>query len=641
MLLAQLCFLLALLVICSFVPGFFFVRRLRWTPLEKLCGSIGLSMALVYLAAWTIYCFGPGNSRSAFAVIALAIVGQAFLVRSDVRRFAGILRIRQAVPGYAVLLVLTLLMLGTIRVYSGAGPWSGDWAEHFQRSLFFLNRLSPQVLLLGNYSIPARPPMMNVVAAFYLGLTEDRFALFQVAFAFLNLLIILPSYLLLPSLQSSRRREILPLLMLFAASPMVMENVTYTWSKALTGFYVVLGLSLYLAGLRKNESTRIVAAFLAFACAILVHYSAGPYVLLAGIHYLVRFFRRRPLPWKELALTTMACSLFVATWFGWSVSTYGTMVTATANPYSTRHDLGTSAWNIYATIVPVHWRGDPLPYPPQHNFAILMRDEAFLLYQHNLIFSMGLMGGPLVVWLLLRAIRGRNTGPEWAFWRWMIPSWTVLGIAIVADKDVAGVPESALLTVEVLGLSLLAANFWSLRRNVRMLLIVACLIDFTFGVFLQARVQAMENTPDRRVFGELQYADGHVGWAPPTPDAPAGAVWLNWMFKHHQAEYQNYLKRWPEQYGSDPAFQQIWPPFQDSFLAARTRDVKDWGGWFSRNDGVLFYLGDFVAGSSGTGVEIASVLFALSFLSLAGMMIIGVRRSPPEPAHPKRTSPAP
>ena len=44
MLLLELVLTFGLLAVCSFTPGFFFVRRLRWTPLEKLCGSIGLSL---------------------------------------------------------------------------------------------------------------------------------------------------------------------------------------------------------------------------------------------------------------------------------------------------------------------------------------------------------------------------------------------------------------------------------------------------------------------------------------------------------------------------------------------------------------------------------------------------------------------
>src|SRR5262245_62143676 len=134
MLIAQSSFLLLLLVGCSLFPGFLFVRRLRWTPLEKFCGSIGLSLALIYLAAWTIFCFGPRNQRIAYGAVVLTALVFGFLARTDIRRIIQTFRCRQAILGYGFLLILTLLMLGMIRVYSGAG-WASDWKEHFQRSL--------------------------------------------------------------------------------------------------------------------------------------------------------------------------------------------------------------------------------------------------------------------------------------------------------------------------------------------------------------------------------------------------------------------------------------------------------------------------------------------------------------------------
>jgi len=47
--------LLILLGVCTLCPGFFFIRKLRWSPLEKLCGAIGLSLVSIYLASFGIY----------------------------------------------------------------------------------------------------------------------------------------------------------------------------------------------------------------------------------------------------------------------------------------------------------------------------------------------------------------------------------------------------------------------------------------------------------------------------------------------------------------------------------------------------------------------------------------------------------
>ena len=57
--------ILALLIVCCFAPGFFVVRRLRWTPMEKLCGSTGLSVILLYLVTWFTYLGGGGVQISA------------------------------------------------------------------------------------------------------------------------------------------------------------------------------------------------------------------------------------------------------------------------------------------------------------------------------------------------------------------------------------------------------------------------------------------------------------------------------------------------------------------------------------------------------------------------------------------------
>src|ERR1035437_4061258 len=60
-LLLQLLLTLTLLAVCSFAPGFLLVRRLRWSGLEKLCGSVALSLVLLWLACWGIYVFArPG-----------------------------------------------------------------------------------------------------------------------------------------------------------------------------------------------------------------------------------------------------------------------------------------------------------------------------------------------------------------------------------------------------------------------------------------------------------------------------------------------------------------------------------------------------------------------------------------------------
>ena len=61
--------------------------------------------------------------------------------------------------------------------------------------------------------------MMNVLAAFFLAQTSDRFELFQAVFVFLNVLLFLPCCLIMPALGRRAKRRTWPLVLLFAASP--------------------------------------------------------------------------------------------------------------------------------------------------------------------------------------------------------------------------------------------------------------------------------------------------------------------------------------------------------------------------------------------------------------------------------------
>ena len=623
MLFGLLALLLALLIVCSFTPGFFFIRRFRWTPLEKLCGSVALSLILVYLAVWAIYCFGPRDERLPFRIVAAAAVVLGAASWRDAWRLFRSFRIRQALAALGFLIVLVLVMLAMIRVYSGAG-WALDWFEHFQRSLFFLHRLPPNVLIYPIYVLPARPPMANLLCAFFLGLTDDRFALFQVVFAFLNILLFLPCLLVLPALGDTRRRGLLPLVVLLAANPVVMVNATYSWTKSLAVFYIVLAVALYLAGWRKRDSARTVAAFVALAAGLLVHYSAGPYIAFLALHYLFRFFRERPSRWRELAAISVVCGLLVATWFAWSIKVYGPKITFGSNTSVTSSqqyqgsNLEKIALNLYDTIVPADLRGDGRKWT-QGNPDGAMRDVAFVWYQLNLIVGMGALGGLVVLWLLFsRLVRGKAV-PERVFWRWMVPFCVVVGVAVVGERDIGGVPHLTLVSMEVLGVALLAANFRRFPQFVQFLLIAACCVDFYFGVFLEARMESLENTPQHVVYPAPRFAAGQFLFAGDGPDALGDDSWRAWMIKHRATLYPKWIRELPAAYQSDPRFAAAWPANERFLKSGLIDDARNWNGWGARHGGVE-YLGDWIAGPSGNGVEVAGWVFALLFLGGAGLL---------------------
>jgi hypothetical protein len=605
--------------------------------MEKLCGSIGLSLIILYLVTWLVFVGGTGtNARipaAPLATTSVVCVVLGIVARRDILRLLRSFRIKHSLFGYGFLLVWTLLLLGMIRVYSGGGLY-GDWLEHFQRSLFFFWRLPADTLVGNIYPLPARPPLMNVVTAYFLGQTEDRFEFFQIAFTFLNLLIFLPCCLILPAIAGPRRTHILPLVALVALNPVIMQNATYSWTKALAAFFVVLGLAFYLAAWRKHDQSRMVAAFLSLAAGSLVHYSTGPYVAFLTLHYVLWLFWRRPQKWREAATIFAVSTVLLLTWFAWSVKTYGkvtflsnTSVTSSQSYHGS--NVAKALANTYDSIVPALLRDRSLLDKfKQRNPLGRLRENAFLFYQTNMIFGMGLVGGPAVLYLLLSRFhrRPRKHKSEWWFWLSLVLFCAIVGTGVVGERDEFGVAHLTLLSLEILGLTLLASAM-SRSRTLAFTVIAGCLVDFSLGIFLHAHVQGMENDSGRVVFAGLQFSNSTIDRANPGPDALTRQAWLNWVGKHRRALYEQWLRDLPENNMNDRNFQAGWPAARDGFLKLLSENETQWGGWYSRHNGEIEYVGDHIAGRLGESVP-ASILLAL----LAGLSAVLIKHLPSVPA---------
>lgn len=626
MVLLELLAVLPLLAVCAFAPGFFFVRRLHWSGLEKLCGSIALSHILLWLAGWGVYVFAPGLQRAAdFGIVAICCA--AFIaVWRDARALVRVPRVRSALAGYGFLLAWTLLILTIIRVYSGAG-WIGDWMEHFQRTLYFLHHFPYNTPIYGDYQVPARPPMMNLLAAIFLAVTEDRFEIFQVVFTFFNLLLFLPCCLAIPVVASVRKVSILPLVAVFAMNPAVMQNATYTWTKSLTAFFVILAICLYLSGWRKRDSVRMTGGFLSLAAGLLVHYSAGPYCVFFALHYLLVVFRTRPNKWKELAAIAITCGILLGTWFAWSVATFGTKSTFASNTTINPGDqyagsaLVKIGGNLLDSIVPIFvWDPAQLNHYRVPNTAATLRDDAFLVYQTNVIFIMGLVGGPLVIWFLVRVLRdSKRRRVERTFWLWLIGFSIVVGIAASGERVYFGVGHLTLLSMEMLGLTLLSTQFHK-RRVIELAIVAGCALDFGLGVYLHARVQHLANTETHTYYTGLGVRNGRFGVGMFGPDSVGSVTWRNWFSKKQSLLAHEWMAAAEQYHRGDPRMDTARAIFNGGMNEKLAEDDKFWHGWFARHGGEITYLGDWFGDS-----DIPSVLLAIAAIGLLWKLAMPVK----------------
>ncbi len=580
--------LAVLLLLNSFVPGFVVVRRLRWRPLETLCAAVAASLILLYLFTFALYLSRAPMAWCAAGSAVAAVL--ACVVRRDLGRLFATRAVRRAALSLLGLFVWTLLFVALVRHFSG-GAWGGDWLEHFQRCLFFLSRLPLDTAMHPDYHVTARPPFMNLLGAYFLAQAGDDFACFQVTFAFLNLLPLLSCALIARRLHRGGALWFPILPILFALCPLLIENATYTWTKLLSAFFVIFGVDLYLAALSRRAGWRTAGCGLALAAATLVHYSAIPFAAFIAGHHLVTGRLRRVAP-------AIPGLLLLATWLGWACATYGMSTTLTSNTsvgetrkLSAAANVAKSALNVVDTLVPHPLRGTALEGFRQESALGYLRDYVFLICQTNLILSIGSVAGVLAIALALRARR---------FWRSFVPFVVLAAVATHGSRDVFGLAHVVLQPLVLLGLTLVAAAWRRSSRGLRVAVLLGAVLDFGLGVALQHHVESLENTPERVVFNAdaALLTDGtrlRLEWK--TQGFLSAAAWNNWHAKQVRPLLQRQLERLEALPGEDA--RRAVGLLRQERQRLIDADARDWGGWFSRHDGRVTYLGDRLAGAAG------------------------------------------
>jgi hypothetical protein len=500
-------FVLLLLPVNLVGPGLFAVRRLHWAPAEKLCGAVGLSLIWLYLTSFLIYLLNL--PQATFYGVSLLGLLSAIACRADLLRLWRHRSTRRCLAAFGLLLAWSTLWSMLVRHFSGA-TWWGDWQEHYERTRFFLEHGPSDYRFLHLYPLPARPPFMNLVAGHFLAQAGNSFTLFQIVFLFLNLLIVLPLWLMSAVFSPGGRRSAVVFGFL-ALNPMLLQNLSFTWTKLLTGYFVVLALWFYLAAWRKSDPVRWKAASVSVAAGVLVHYSAVPYALCLGLHYLVVVFPRQQRRWGAALAAAIPSLALLVTWFSWSLAVYGVGATAASN--TTAQGFGTTAPRANVVKVIKNLYGTLLPPPTSFRRAVFndyfrqpsrlgyWRDYTFYYFQQNLLFALGSVGGLLVPLLLPRALRA-VARPMARFWLWFILFSAVVGIAVHPTDWPGGVARICCQPLVLLGVTFLGARFSVLPAAVRCLALAGCAVDFALGIFLHF---SLENRvfPFERVGGVI------------------------------------------------------------------------------------------------------------------------------------------
>ena len=244
-------------------------------------------------------------------------------------------------------------------------------------------------------------------------------------------------------------------------------------------------------------------AFASLATGMVAHYSAGPYAVVIGLHYLVAVLPRRARRWRELAGAALLAALVLLPWVAWSMTAYGTGATVSSNTtvagvaaVSAADNVARTGTNLVNSVVPHPLRAAGRQYIQkwfeQKSTLGWARDWTFLIYQVNAAGALGSVGGLLALYVFGRRWRTapRRARPELRFWLAFVVGSFVLGIAVHGTPDDVGLVHICLQPLMLLGAVFVAASVPDLPPSLGAVALVGCAVDFAVGVLLHF---AMEN----------------------------------------------------------------------------------------------------------------------------------------------------
>ena len=372
LLLAQPFLIVISTIFLSILPGWSLTCRFQFEPLERLVVSILAGFALMYFLEFGAYLLSlPIWLPLAFLLIISLISTVRFFYWSKSAKVPVVNFPWSGVIAWLVISLLAMAIQFQIVVYGAQLEWAGDWWEHYQRSLFFLNQLPPETLFMnGLWSLSARGPLFNSIAGLMMSGFGDGFWIYQVIATVLNSFCVLPMALLLQKLS---KLQLIPALIIsvlvFALVPFALQQIIYPWTKMFATGFILAGIYFYMAGLEKSKESNSNWAIVIFSLGILAHYMTVLFSVYFVIHFIFRQIQN-PQRLKNLVSPILVCFFVLSTWFFYLIPTFGikeTLASAMRHEYKIAFDkkLGVSlskyqvVWgNTMTTFVPFSFRHD-------------------------------------------------------------------------------------------------------------------------------------------------------------------------------------------------------------------------------------------------------------------------------------------
>jgi len=467
--------------------------RLRLSPVETVVAGAALSLIAAWAVAWAVFVSGLPLGFY-WLLPALAALGIALGWRGTARLVADPAA-RDLMAGQLIVTGWCVAWLSFVKNHSG-GAWTGDSFEHWERAAYFLRAWPKDQLFLQIYELPARPPLVNVLTAAFMRMTQADYVHFQVIMTALCSVAYLPMGLLAGRFGGRPAARVAAVILMI--NPLFLQNATYPWTKLPAVFFILGGLYFFLRVRDDDEASgrAAIVCALMLGGAVVTHYSAGPYVAVLAAAWIAMGWGRRGGPGfvRMTAAAAAAGACVLAPWFLWSVSQYGWHGTFLSNSSVTSlgrwqgNHLLKVALNVRDTLLPPQVRGFHGTLFRQTSRWGALRDQCFLIYQINLPLALGSVGCVAVAREAWRAARSANAADR-TFWSLALAGFVVLSVAVYGDREHYGVVHICLQSVVLLGLAFLASRWGALGRGWRVALVLGWAVDFCLGIALQFAVE--------------------------------------------------------------------------------------------------------------------------------------------------------
>lgn len=464
------------LVVCFVVTTFGLGLALarRWFPdeVEGLCAAAVIGLTASFVMNFLFYI--NFISMKWFSLLPLlGVIGLGWERRTISSWWTNI-EARQTLLGWIIVAAWTQFLAMTI-VGFGGGAWGGDWLEHHQRANFFREHLPLRLMFVGEYLLPARPPLVNVVTAGYQSISVAVYACDQAVIGLWSSLVFLPAALFCRR-AGGKGRAVATLTVLFLLNPSFLQNSTFAWTKLPAVFFVLVGAHFIFRSLEQPAASKnFVLAAVALSAALLAHYSAGPYCGVLIFWWLAaRLYQRHfGLLSREIAIGLVVVVPLLGLWLGWAASAYGLADTFLSNSSVLEtgpKTIGIQAvkiiGNLWATLVPHPFREVDYILLWQASSLGWFRDYFFMIVQVNFFGLMGTGGALALAVSLWRGCRGTPRQAEAGVlrqrWLWIaVGACTLLGVAVHGAADEWGLAHICLQPLGMMGLAVLAARLWS------------------------------------------------------------------------------------------------------------------------------------------------------------------------------------